>query len=328
MKELNWATYGCGVIANQLACAMRGQGRNLYSVANRTHSKAIEFARKYGIQKVYDNPEEVFTDPDVDIIYISTPHNTHLPYLLKALNSGKHVLCEKSITLNTEELEQAIDAAEKNHVVLAEAMTLFHMPLYKKLKEIADSGRLGALKLVQVNFGSYKEYDMTNRFFSRELAGGAMLDIGVYALSFVRWFFSSCPDSVVSQVKLAPTGVDEQASMLLMNQEQEMAAVTLSLHTKQPKRGLAAFEKGYIEVYEFPRACQAVITYTETGETETVKAGDTALALSYEVQDMEARIRGEADAMHLDFTRDVMKLMTQARKSWGMTYPEEENSQK
>ena len=247
MKTYNWATYGTGVIANQLAQAMASQGRKLYSVSNRTYAKGVAFAEKYNISKIYDNPEDVFTDENVDIIYISTPHNTHLPLLLKALANGKHVLCEKSITLNSDELAQAIAAAESGHAILAEAM-IYHMPLYKKLHEIAVSGELGPLRMIQMNFGSYKEYDMANRFFNRNLAGGAMLDIGVYALSFVRWFMSSAPDQILSQVKLAPTGVDEQATILLSNQEQEMATITLSLHAKQPKRGLVIFEKGYIEV--------------------------------------------------------------------------------
>ena len=327
MKTYNWATYGTGVIANQLAQAMASQGRRLYSVANRTHAKGVAFAEKYGISKVYDNPEDVFTDENVDIIYISTPHNTHFPLLLKALSNGKYVLCEKSITLNSDELNQAIHAAEAGHAILAEAMTIYHMPLYKKLHEIAVSGELGPLRMIQMNFGSYKEYDMTNRFFNRNLAGGAILDIGVYALSFVRWFMSSAPDQILSQVKLAPTGVDEQATILLSNKEQEMATVTLSLHAKQPKRGLVIFEKGYIEVYEYPRAEKAVITYTESGKKETIEAGSTADALLYEVLDMEAAVSGEkavTETMHLDYTKDVMQIMTKCRADWGMRYPEEE----
>ena len=214
MKPLNWATLGCGVIANELATALARQNRHLYSVANRTHEKAVAFAEKYQISKVYDRLEDVFTDPDVDIIYISTPHNTHIQYLRQALANGKHVLCEKSITLNSNELDEAIALAEKNHVILAEAMTIFHMPIYRKLAEIISFGTLGPLRLVQVNFGSYKEYDMNNRFFNRNLAGGAMLDIGVYALSLIRWFFVETADQVLSQVKYAPTGVDEQACLL------------------------------------------------------------------------------------------------------------------
>ena len=199
-KHYNWATLGTGVIANELAQALQQQGRKLYSVANRTYDKGLAFAEKYGIDKVYQTIDEVFDDPNVDIIYISTPHNTHINFLRKALANGKHVLCEKSITLNADELDEAIKLAEENHVILAEAMTIFHMPIYRKLSEIIATGKLGGLKLIQMNFGSYKEYDMTNRFFNRQLAGGALLDIGVYALSFVRWFMTSTPTQIASQL--------------------------------------------------------------------------------------------------------------------------------
>lgn len=323
-KEYRWATLGCGVIAHQLAQAMEKQGRKLYSVANRTQEKAQAFAKTYGIEKVYSRLEDVFEDDQVDIIYISTPHNTHLPLLQQALSHKKHVLCEKAITLNSDELEQAIQLANENGVVLAEAMTIFHMPLYRKLEELVQSGKLGPLRFIQMNFGSYKEYDMTNRFFNRSLAGGALLDIGVYALSFARWFLSSQPDQVASQVRLAPTGVDEQAGILLMNPQQEMVTVSLSLHAKQPKRGMAAFDQGYLEVYDYPRADRAVITYTKDGHSEILQAGSTQDALVYEIQDMEHTISTGENRMHLDYTRDVMDLMTQIRRDWKMTYPEEE----
>lgn len=327
--KYNWASLGTGVIANELAQALEALGGKLYSVANRTYDKGVAFAEKYGIEKVYEEIDQVFEDPEVDIIYISTPHNTHINYLRKALAAGKHVLCEKSITLNSEELTEAIQLAEENHVKLAEAMTIFHMPIYSKLAEIVNSGALGPLRLIQVNFGSYKEYDMNNRFFNRNLAGGAMLDIGVYALSLIRWFFTETADQVLSQVKYAPTGVDEQAGILLMNPAGEMAAVTLSLHAKQPKRATIAFDKGYIEIFEYPRAMEATITYTGDGHKETIKAGDTSDALSYEVADMEAAVRSNnlstvESLMHITYTQDVMHIMTDIRNNWGMKYPEEE----
>lgn len=323
MKNYNWVSLGCGVIANQLAEAMQKEGRTLYGVANRTYSKAVAFAEKYGITKVYETIQEVFTDENVDIIYISTPHNTHIQYLKDALQHGKHVLCEKSITLNSEELAQAKMLAKEHHVILAEAMTIYHMPLYKKLSELMKNGSLGELRMIQMNFGSYKEYDMSNRFFNPSLAGGALLDIGVYALSFIRWFMSDAPDQVVSQVKLAPSGVDEQAGILLMNSVGEMATVSLTLHAKQPKRGMVAFDKGYIEVYEYPRAEKAVVTYTEDGRQEVIECGKTEDALRYEICDMEQAVSGMADEMHLDYTWDVMSIMTEIRKSWGLSYPEE-----
>ena len=324
VKKYNWATLGCGVIANELAQAMEIRGQKLYSVANRTYDKAVAFADKYGIEKVYKNIDEVFEDDNVDIIYISTPHNTHISYLRKALAAKKHVLCEKSITLNSEELSEAIALAKENNVILAEAMTIYHMPIYKELEDKIQTGELGKLGLIQMNFGSYKEYDMSNRFFNRNLAGGAMLDIGVYALSFVRWFMSSCPDEIVSQVKYAETGVDEQAGILLKNKEEEMATIILSLHCKQPKRGTIAFDKGYIEIYEYPRGQEAVITYTDDGHREKITSGETKNALLYEVEDMEKAVSGEDNVMRLLYTEDVMKIMTDIRKQWNMTYPEEE----
>lgn len=324
MKEYRWATLGCGVIANQLAQAFASKGRKLYSVANRTYEKGIVFAEKYGIEKVYKNIDDVFDDENVDIIYISTPHNTHIEYLRKALRAGKHVLCEKSITLSSDELDEAIRLAEDNHVVLAEAMTIFHMPIYKKINQIILSGELGPLRLIQMNFGSYKEYDMNNRFFNRNLAGGALLDIGVYALSFVRWFMTSAPTEILSQVKYALTGVDEQASILLKNKEEEMATVIISLHAKQPKRGTVVFDKGYIEFYDYPRGEEAIITYTEDGHKEVIQAGTTANALVYEVEDMEDAVSGKPNQMYLNYTKDVMDIMTSIRNEWGMKYPEEE----
>ena len=113
---------------------------------------------------------------------------------VRPLAAGKHVLYEKSITLNSEELTEAIKLAEENHVKLAEAMTIFHMPIYRKLSEIVASGKLGPLKVIQMNFGSYKGIRHDQPLFNRNLAGGAILDIGVYALSFVRWFMTLTAD--------------------------------------------------------------------------------------------------------------------------------------
>lgn len=324
MKEIKWAVLGTGIIANQMAQALIKNGKNIYSVANRTHQKAVDFAQKYNIGKVYDNMNDVFTDPEVDVVYITTPHNTHLEFMKKAIVNGKHILVEKSITLNSDELNEAISLAKEKGVIIGEAMTIFHMPIYKKLNEILESGALGKVNLITMNFGSFKEYDMTNRFFNRNLAGGAMLDIGVYALSFIRWFMDSKPNNLVSQVKSAPTGVDEQAGLLLTNEEGQMASVMLSLHSKQPKRGMVSCEKGYIEIMEYPRAWEATITYADSGKTELIKAGENADALAYELADMEKAINGDVDCMHFDYTKDVMDMMTEFRKSWGFKYPEEE----
>ena len=323
-ENLNWAVLGTGVVANEMAASLKKAGKTFYAVGNRTHSKAIDFAEKHGIGKVYDDFHEMFHDENVDIIYITTPHNTHIEFMKEALANGKHLLVEKSITLNSEELDEAIRIANEKKVVLAEAMTIFHMPIYKKLKALIDSGAMGELRMIQMNFGSYKEYDMENRFFNKNLAGGALLDIGVYAISFARWFMSEKPNQVVSQVKYAPTGVDEQAGILMMNEKQEMVTIALTLHSKQPKRGMISCDKGYIELMEYPRGQKAVITYTETGEQEVIEEGRTEDALYYEMLDMEAAVKGNKEVTHLNLTKDVMDIMTEIRREWGLVYPEEE----
>ncbi|MGN1340843.1 MAG: Gfo/Idh/MocA family protein [Oscillospiraceae bacterium] len=323
-NELNWAVIGCGVIANEMAQGLGKMGRTLYSVANRTQDKAVQFAKKYGVRKVYDAIDEVFTDPDVDIIYITTPHNTHYKYMKKALENGKHIFVEKSITLNSRELSEMVLLAKKKGMLIGEAMTIWHMPLYKTLWDTVKSGELGKVQMITMNFGSFKEYDMSNRFFNMELAGGAMLDIGVYALSIVRSFMEEKPDEIQSQWKPSPTGSDEMATVLLKNTKGQMATVALSMHSKQPKRAMISCEKGYIEIMEYPRADRAVIVDAETGAVREISAGETANALYYELQDMEEAVRtGDGSLLRLQDTCDVMEIMTRLRKDWGMRYPGE-----
>ena len=324
-KQMNWAVLGTGVIANEMAQALQKMGKRLYGVGNRTHWKAVDFAAKYGVEKVYDRMEDLFADPKVDIVYLTTHHNTHIRFLREALKNGKHVLCEKSITLNSGELEEAIGLARERGVILAEAMTIWHMPLYRKLRALLREGAFGRVQMLQINFGSFKEYDMENRFFNRNLAGGALLDIGVYALSLARSFLDSCPDQVKSLMKQAPTGVDEQAGILLMNPEGQMAGITLSLHSRQPKRAVISCEKGYLEISDYPRADSAVFVDAVSGRRTQIEAGRTEDALLYEMQDMEAAvISGDDSAMNLSLTAEVMRLMTGLREEWGLRYPEEE----
>ncbi|MGN0654452.1 MAG: Gfo/Idh/MocA family protein [Oscillospiraceae bacterium] len=323
-KQLNWAVIGCGVIANEMAQGLKKMGRTLYSVANRTHEKAVQFAEKYNVKKVYDEIDEVFNDPDVDIIYITTPHNTHYKYMKKALENGKHIFVEKSITLNSRELSEMVSLAKEKDLLIGEAMTIWHMPLYKKLRDIVNSGELGKVQMITMNFGSFKEYDMSNRFFNMELAGGAMLDIGVYALSIVRSFMEEKPNEILSQWKSSPTGSDEMATVLLKNTKDQMATVAISMHSKQPKRAMISCEKGYIEIMEYPRADKAVIVDAETGAVREITCGETANALYYELQDMEEAVRtSDRSLLHLQDTCDVMEIMTRLRKDWRLKYPGE-----
>ena len=322
-KTINWAILGTGVVANEMAQALKNAGKKVYAVGNRTHEKVIAFAEKYGIEKVYDDFHEMFSDEEVDVIYIATPHNTHIDFMTEAFSYGKHILCEKAITLNREELEKAEKLAKEKQVVLAEAMTIYHMPLHKKLRKMVADGTIGDVEMIQINFGSFKEYNMENRFFNPNLAGGALLDIGVYAISLARCYLKSKPSKVISMMRKAPSGVDEMSGIVMQNDEGQMVVISLSLHTKQPKRCNICGEKGYIEIYDYPRAEEAKIVYTESGAVETIKEGEMSRALQYEMEDMEKAITGNDEDILLDYTRDVMELMTDLRKEWEMYYPEE-----
>lgn len=322
--QLRWGVIGCGVIANQMAEALAAEGRHIDGVANRTHEKAVAFADKHGVSRVYDTIDDLIAAPDIDVLYLTTPHNTHITYLRKALAAGKHVLCEKSITLNSAELAEARELASAHGVQLMDACTILHMPLYKELQRRIDAGDFGRVNLIQENFGSYKEYDMKNRFFNPELAGGALLDIGVYSLTLARLFLKSQPHEALSMMNPAPTGTDETEGILLRNAEGQMVVLSLTMHSKQPKRAMISADKAYLEIMEYPRADRVSIVWTETGAREELRVGNTAQALSYVLADMERAVAGDEYARaQLGTSADVMELMTNLRADWNFKYPEE-----
>lgn len=321
MSDLKWGILGCGVIANEMAQAFEKMGRKVYGVSSRTQTKTEAFAEKYGVENVYGSYEEMLKDENIDVIYIATPHSQHYENMKKAIGAGKHILCEKAITVNDHQLEEIVSLAEEKNLTVREAMTISHMPLFKELKNRIDKGAIGTVKMVQVNFGSNKGYDSTNRFFALEAAGGALLDIGGYATTFARTFMDEAPNTILTTVQYVETGVDEQSGIILKNESDQMAVICLTIRAKQPKRGVVTGDKGYIEVYEYPRASKATITNTETGVTETIEAGRTEDALVYEVEAMEGTVSGTFSDNNLEISRDVMKILSSVRTQWGMKYP-------
>lgn len=319
MNKINWAILGPGTIAEDFARAINEVNGSLYSVGSRNIEKAKEFAKKYNAEKAYGDYDEMLRDEEIDVVYISTPHCNHYEYIMKSLNNNKNVFCEKAITVNGKQLAEIVELAKEKNLIVAEAMTIYHMPLYKKLRKLVDEGKLGKIKMIQVNFGSLKEYDVTNRFFSPDLAGGALLDIGTYALSFTRYFLSSQPDEILTTVKKFETGVDEQSGIILKNVDDEMAVVSLTMRAKQPKRGIVCGELGYITVENFPRADKATITYPD-GSVEIIEDGDISKALIYEVQDINNCILKKNSSDTLGLSVDVMNIMDEVRKQWGLKY--------
>ncbi|MEY8444825.1 Gfo/Idh/MocA family oxidoreductase [Enterococcus ratti] len=315
MKKYHWGIIGLGTVAHEFAENFKQETSELTAVASRTMEKARQFAEIYQIPKAYGNYQEMLNDEKIDIIYIAVPNRQHIQHILQALNANKHVLCEKAITMNKDELAKAMKLAQEKNLVLAEAMTIFNMPLYQQLRSLIDTNKLGALKMIQAPFGSYKEPDPTNRFFNPELAGGALLDIGTYAISFARFFLSSQPKVITSSMVPFETGVDEQSVTLLRNKENELAVVSLTFQAKMPKVGIVAFENGYLTITDYPRADRAEIFFND-GTREWIKSGSTTQAMNYEVENMVKMIKGECPNRSLFLTKDVIEIMDNMQKCW------------
>ncbi|EMF0080149.1 Gfo/Idh/MocA family oxidoreductase [Enterococcus hirae] len=315
MKKYQWGIIGLGNIAHEFAEHFDQETSELAAVASRTIDKAEAFAQRYDIPKAYGSYQEMLNDQEIDIIYIAVPNRQHSQHIMDALAANKHVLCEKAITMNKKELTEAMKLAEEKNLVLAEAMTIFNMPLYQQLRSLIDTNKLGALKMIQAPFGSYKDPDPTNRFFNPELAGGALLDIGTYAVSVARFFLSSQPEVIASTMVPFETGVDEQSVTILRNKENELATISLTFQAKMPKVGIVAFEEGYITITDYPRADRAEIIFND-GTKEWIESGSTAQAMNYEIENMVKTIKGELPNRSLFLTHDVIEILDGMQKLW------------
>jgi predicted dehydrogenase len=308
MSHLKWAIMGLGEIANEFASSMN-QVNEIYAVASRDQEKVNTFKKQHQVNKAYTSYEELLLDEEVDIVYIATVNSQHYKNIIDCLNHNKHVFCEKAIWRDEQELKKAYELAKSKNLFLGEAMTIYYMPLYKKIKEIINEGILGKIKLVQANFGILKEPDPTNRFFSKELGGGAMLDIGTYALTFVHTFLSSPPSEINNVINKFETGVDESWGINLKNHHNEIGNVNLTLRAKLPKQGIIAGDKAYIIVNEYPRADEAVLLFPD-GNKEVIKAGSTDKAFLYEIMGVEEAISTKDYAIGcFDTTYSVVSIM-------------------
>ena len=321
MKSYNWGIVGTGWIAHEMGEALHKLHHKIDGVCDISLEKAQNYANEFQVSHAFASMQDMLEDEQLDIVYVATPHNLHYECIRAALQQGKHVFCEKVITVNEAQLREVKQLAKEKQLILMEGMTLYHMPLFKEVKHRINQGEIGSVKLVQVNFGSCKEYDIHNRFFSKELAGGALLDIGVYAVSFALYFLSSKPDVILTTCNYFETGVDEESGILMKNKEGQLVVSALTMRAKQPKRGVIAGEKGYIEIENYPRGERAVITYTEDGRKEELCIGKTADALLYEVMDMEAYVKQGSDDSLLELSMDVTALLSSIRNQWGFHYP-------
>lgn len=315
MKSINWGILGAGNVANQFAkeFILQKSPAKLCGVASRSIEKSKSFAEKYSIEKYYDNYDSILEDKDIDIVYIAVPHNFHFEIIKKALNNNKHVLCEKPITISYDELLEVVEIAKEKNLYLVESMTIYHMPVIKEIKDWIEKNSLGKLKMLQIAFGSYKEENTGSYFFDPELAGGALNDIGVYAISLARLFMTSSPEEILSLTNNHHSGVDETTGIIMRNREEEVSVISLTFRAKQPKVGIIAYEEGYFQIFDYPQATK--IEYiSKKGEKTVFNKGESKKRFAYTIEDVTNMIVNNEKNLTLELTMDVRKIMDRCYK--------------
>lgn len=307
---------GTGDIASQFASQIDQSKYKIVSVFNHREKSLIAFLEKHGIDQGTTNLDEFLALEEIEIVYIATPNQTHYEYVLKALTSKKHVLCEKVMVMEGKEAQELFAVAAENNVILLEGVTLFYMPMFEKVRKQLQTNKIGHISGMNVLFGSCKDFDPNNRFFSKELGGGALFDIGTYALSAAVYFLGTDLKVLASDVELASTGVDEKSMTLLKNEKGQQASVMISFRGKMPKQIVITGDKGFVIIDDFPRAEKAVY-YMNDGDVEVVDLGEGKDVFTYELDTLNQYIKEAPKTNDLrETTEHVILVMDEMRRLW------------
>ena len=314
---------GAGWIADKMAEALSPLSDYcVYAIASRSLEKAAAFSERWNVQKAYGSYEEMLEDKDVDLVYIATPHSHHFPHTMLALEHGKHVLVEKAFTANAQEAEVLIRTAREKGLFITEAIWTRYMPLSHKVKEIMESGIIGEPRLLTATLCYMMEFK--ERILRPDLCGGALLDLGVYALNFARMYFGTDIVRTVSNCQLGETGMDMQECISLCFADGKMAnlqAGTLCLNDRQ---GIINGTEGYIRVDNIncPELIEVYRNYELVARYE--RPEDMVNGYEYQVYECRRCIEEglqESPMMPHEETLSIMRQMDALRKEWGVVYP-------
>lgn len=323
MEALKIGIMGTGRIASVLANTMLQMPQVvLLGAASRSLEKAEEFAARFSIERAYGSYEELVKDPDIQLIYIATPHSEHCSNAKLCLENGKHVLCEKAFAANYAQAKEMTDLAEEKNLMITEAMWVRYMPMAKTLKEVLNSGVIGEPMTLTANL-CYLVSDKP-RLIKPELAGGALLDVGVYTLNFASIVFGDEITDIKSSVIKTDSGVDAQNSITLCYPGGKMAILNSSLRVLSDRMGVIYGTKGYL-VVENVNNFETIRVYNANRElVETHIRPDQISGYEYQIEASGEAIRNgwtECPQMPHKATLDVMKVMDELRRQWGIRYP-------
>lgn len=335
-KKINWAILAPGNIANSMATAMNGvkaDGNiNLYAVASRNLERAKSFAEKWNFQKAYGSYEELYNDPDVDAVYIANPHAFHFESVIACLNAGKHVLCEKPAGCSRDQLDKMIMLARSKNLFFMEAMWTAFNPCIAQIKKCIAEETIGKIKHIESHFCNRIAYDPKNRLYAPELAGGALLDLGIYNIYFAMMIndFSPIRDRS-SNVRLL-NGVDVWNSVNLTFENgvttNFQSAADMPNATDNHEAVIFG-EKGYIKVFNFFLAQKAEVHIynNDNGNESFVSIIDVPFRVNgYEYELIHATdciLNGKTESQVHTFkkSQNLCQIMDDLRGDWNMKYP-------
>ncbi|MBI2503428.1 MAG: Gfo/Idh/MocA family oxidoreductase [Candidatus Latescibacteria bacterium] len=323
-SPVRWGILGTGSIARKFAEGLAAlPAAQLVAVGSRASATAEAFGAQYKVPRCHASYEALARDPEVEVVYVSTPHILHCENTLLCLGEGKAVLCEKPFAINAAQAGQMIEAARRHQLFLMEAMWTRFLPVMGWVRQRLPE--LGQVRLVSADFGFRAGYNRQSRLFAPELGGGALLDVGIYVLSFASMILGPRPVQLASAACLGESGVDEQTSLLLSYADGAQATLTCAVRTTTPQEARIVGTEGMILI-ESPFWCGTTATLRTGGGQVRAEFLLQGNGYHYEAAEVGRCLRAgekESPLMPLDETLAIARLMDQARAQWGLRYPME-----
>lgn len=323
--QINWGIIATGGIARKFAEDFRFvENGTLLAVASRSQDKAQHFANDFHIERAYGSYEALAEDPDVDAVYVATPHDTHVELSKMCLEKGKAVLCEKPMAVNAAQLESLLDTAEKSGTFLMEAMWTYFMPVVRQAKKWVNDGRIGNIKMIQADFGFKTPDNPKDRLYNPALAGGALLDIGIYPLAIAHYFApGEIADIKASAIK-ADTGVDQTLGLVLTYDDDIIANLTASFRFQMENAAYVYGDEGYVKIHgNFWHPHKAVLM-KDSGIEDIVEDDRLSTGYDYETNAMTQWLlegKKESPVVPFSWSRKSVETMDKIRELIGVKYP-------
>jgi predicted dehydrogenase len=325
--DIRWGILGAGGIAASFAGDLQLlTGHQLAAVGSRHQDTAGDFAGRFAIPHAFASYDELVADPDVDIVYVATPHPFHAHDALLALNAGKHVLVEKPFAMNAVEATQVIDVARDRGLFLMEAMWTRFLPHMRRIREILTAQTLGEIRTVTADHGQrFLPPNLTSRLYAPELGGGALLDLGIYPVSFASYVMGT-PATITAVSDPTETGVDAQTSVLLQYQGGAHAVLTTTLGARTPNVASITGTQGRIEIDQIWYQPSTFTMHTLSGSVQRFEEPRIGQGLRYQAAHVGELLRAgqtQSPIMPLDETLSIMSTMDEVRRQIGLRYPTE-----